>query len=128
MKIFMEKWNIKDGFWRLNCALGEEWNFTYILTQEKGEQVRLVVPTSLKMRCIESPSYFCAVSVTARYLSHQYVKTPVGTLTNHNFSKIPPKERNLSHCPRLEVTISTTLSSVLSMIIFLLLSLHHSNN
>ena len=33
MKIFMEKWDIKDGFWRLNCALGEEWNFAYVLPQ-----------------------------------------------------------------------------------------------
>ena len=43
MKIFMEKWDIKDGFWRLHCALGEEWNFAYILPQEKGEEVRPVV-------------------------------------------------------------------------------------
>ena len=26
-KVFMAKWDIKDGFWRLNCAEGEEWNF-----------------------------------------------------------------------------------------------------
>ena len=48
-KIFMAKWDIKDGCWRLNCALGEEWNFVYVLTQEESEQVRLVVPTSLQM-------------------------------------------------------------------------------
>ena len=28
---FMAKWDIKDGFWRLNCELGEEWNFAYVL-------------------------------------------------------------------------------------------------
>ena len=53
MKVFMAKWDIKDGFWRLNCALGEEWNFAYVLPQEKGEYVRLVVPTSLHMGWIE---------------------------------------------------------------------------
>ena len=26
-KIFMAKWDIKDGFWRMDCADGEEWNF-----------------------------------------------------------------------------------------------------
>ena len=26
-KVFMAKWDIKDGFWRLNCQEGEEWNF-----------------------------------------------------------------------------------------------------
>ena len=37
MKIFIAKWDIKDGFCRLDYALGEEWNFAYILPQEKGE-------------------------------------------------------------------------------------------
>jgi len=32
-KIFMAKWDIKDGFWRLDCAKGEEWNFAYVLPQ-----------------------------------------------------------------------------------------------
>jgi hypothetical protein len=26
-KVFMAKFDIKDGFWRLNCKKGEEWNF-----------------------------------------------------------------------------------------------------
>jgi hypothetical protein len=26
-KIFMAKWDIKDGFWRMDCRDGEEWNF-----------------------------------------------------------------------------------------------------
>lgn len=30
-KIFMAKWDIKDGFWRLDCEDGEEWNFAYVL-------------------------------------------------------------------------------------------------
>jgi hypothetical protein len=24
-KIFMAKWDIKDGFWRMDCTEGEEW-------------------------------------------------------------------------------------------------------
>ena len=28
-KIFMAKWDIKDGFWRMDCREGEEWNFGY---------------------------------------------------------------------------------------------------
>ena len=35
MKVFMAKWDIKDGFWRLNCALGEEWNFAYICRKHR---------------------------------------------------------------------------------------------
>jgi len=26
-KIFVAKWDIKDGFWRMDCAEGEEYNF-----------------------------------------------------------------------------------------------------
>ena len=25
--------NIKDGFWRLSCARGQQWNFGYVLPQ-----------------------------------------------------------------------------------------------
>ena len=48
-KIFSTKWDIKDGFWRLVCQDGEEWNFSYVLPQPEGEPVKLVVPTSLQM-------------------------------------------------------------------------------
>jgi hypothetical protein len=47
-KIFMAKWDIKDGFWRMDCRDGEEWNFTYVLPQPEGEPIRLVIPTSLQ--------------------------------------------------------------------------------
>lgn len=30
-KIFMAKWDMKDGFWWLDCEEGQEWNFCYIL-------------------------------------------------------------------------------------------------
>jgi hypothetical protein len=42
-KIFMAKFDVKDGFWRLDCEAGEEWNFAYVLPQHEGG---LVVPTS----------------------------------------------------------------------------------
>ena len=32
-KRFMAKWDIKDGFWRMDCRVGEEWNFAYVLPQ-----------------------------------------------------------------------------------------------
>ncbi len=34
-KIFMAKWDIKDGFWRMDCEVSEEWNFAYILPQDQ---------------------------------------------------------------------------------------------
>jgi len=57
-KIFMAKWDIKDGFWRMDCREGKEWNFAYVLPQPEGEPIRLVIPTSLQMGWVESISVF----------------------------------------------------------------------
>jgi hypothetical protein len=65
-KIFMAKWDINDGFWHMDCEIGEEYNFAYVLPQEEGTQLTLVVPPSLQMGWVESPPYFCAVTETAR--------------------------------------------------------------
>jgi hypothetical protein len=86
-KIFMAKWDIKDGFWRMDCREGEEWNFSYVLPQPEGEPVMLVVPTSLQMGWVESPPYFCAASETARDIATEYTDMPVGSLPSHKFAK-----------------------------------------
>ena len=83
--IFMAKWDIKDGFWRLQCKEGEEWNFAYVLPDKVVEPTRLVVPTSLQMGWIESPPYFCAASETARDVAATYMALPVGGLPQHKF-------------------------------------------
>lgn len=83
--IFMAKWDVKDGFWRLDCESGEEWSFSYVLPQEEGKPPVLVVPTSLQMGWIESPPYFCAASETGRDVAQQYAETPIGSLPPHKF-------------------------------------------
>ena len=110
--IFMAKWDVKDGFWRLDCEAGEEWSFSYVLPQEEGEPTVLVVPTSLQMGWIESPPYFCAgASETGRDVAQQYAETPVGSLPSHKFlpySRAPrPASRFL---PPPTTTISDTSS------------------
>ena len=57
-EIFLAKQDIKDSFWRLMCALDQEWNFCYVVPQEEGEPTRIVLPTSLQMGWMESPGYF----------------------------------------------------------------------
>ena len=64
----MAKWDVKDGFWRLQCQHGEEYNLAYVLPQQKGAPPILMIPTSLQMGWIKSPGYFCAASETARTL------------------------------------------------------------
>ena len=85
-KIFMAKWDIKDGFWRLDCSTGDEWNFAYVLPSSFGtNDIQLVVPTSLQMGWIESPPYFCAASETARDVASQYAELPMGAVQPHPF-------------------------------------------
>jgi hypothetical protein len=83
----MAKWDIKDGFWRMDCEEGEEWNFAYVLPQPEGEPIKLVIPTSLQMGWVKSPPYFCAATETARDVSTEYIDTEVGSLPTHKFEK-----------------------------------------
>ena len=84
-KVFMAKWDVKDGFWRLDCAEGEEYNFAYVLPQPAGMPTVLVIPTSLQMGWIESPAYFCSASETSRDVAQQYSQAPMGSLPTHKF-------------------------------------------
>ncbi len=86
-KVCMAKWDIKDRFWRMDCAEGEEWNFAYVLPQSAGEPVQLVVPTSLQMGWVESPPYFCTATETARDVTTDYINKLVGALQKHKFER-----------------------------------------
>jgi hypothetical protein len=48
-KVFMEKWDIKDVFLRLDCKEGKEYNSAYMLRQEEGPPTKLVILTTLQM-------------------------------------------------------------------------------
>jgi len=82
----MAKWDIKDGFWRLDTEEGTKWNFSYVLPQHPGEPIYLVVPTSLQMGWVESPPFICAASKTARDIAQGYCETKLGTLPPHKFT------------------------------------------
>ncbi len=84
-KIFMAKWDIKDGFWCHDCAEGEEYNFAYVLPQPEEESICIVIPTSLQMGWVESPLYFCEAMETARDVAKEYIKIPVTSLPDHKF-------------------------------------------
>ncbi len=82
----MAKWDIKDGFWRLDVEEGTEWNFVYVLPQSPGKPIYLVVPTSLQMGWVESPPFFCTASETARDVAQDYCETKIDTLPPHKFT------------------------------------------
>ncbi len=101
-KIFMEKWDIKDGFWRMDCAAGEEWNFAYVLPQEEGKPIMLMVPTSLQMGWVKSPPYFCAATETSRDISTDYSEAAVNSLPCHKFEKYIVRATEYANLPELE--------------------------
>ena len=111
-KIFMAKWDIKDGFWRLDCEQGQEWNFCYVLPAPAGEPIQLVVPTSLQMGWIESPPYFCTASETARDVAEQYLQCPTPSLPHHKFL---PKTLQHTDIDILPLTSDTPLKFVLEV-------------
>ena len=84
-KIYAAKWDIKDGFWRMVCEEGAEYNFAYVLPSVDGSPPKLVIPTSLQMGWLESPGYFCAGSETARDVMELYAETHLGALPTHKF-------------------------------------------
>jgi hypothetical protein len=86
-KILMAKWDIKGGFWCMDCEAGEEYNFAYVLPQEEGMPITLVVPTLLQMGWVESPPYFCVATETASNIAPDYCNTPARSLSHHTFAK-----------------------------------------
>ena len=97
--IFIAKWDTKDGFWRLDCAPGKEWNFAYLLSSPTTA-LTLVVPSALQMVWIESPAYFCTASETSRDVAATYANTPLGSIPRHQFlADMPPSNHSTSRGP-----------------------------
>ena len=71
--IQMIKLDIKEGFWRMVCAKGQECNFTYVFPNHPDKPIKLVVPSALQMGWFLSPPFFCAESETARGVEESYV-------------------------------------------------------
>ncbi len=98
-KIFMAKGDIKDGFWRMDCEAREEYNFAYVLPQEKRKPITLVVPTSLQMGWVKSPPYFCAVTETTRDIALEYCDTTIGSIPPHKFVKYVTGDEAFNELP-----------------------------
>lgn len=123
--IFLAKTDVKNGFWRCVAEKGKEYNFAYVLPQEEGFPVKLVVPTSLQMGWIESPGYFCAASETGRDVGQSYAQTPLGSLPDHKFIeytqtsdeyKALPDIAPLAHHP-LQFMLDVYVDNFLSVVI-----------
>ena len=81
--ILFSKLDIKDGFWRMACAAGEEWNFAYVLPNHPGEPIELVIPSALQMGWTLSPCFFHVASETARDVAQTFAQEAIGALPAH---------------------------------------------
>eukprot|EP00978_Attheya_sp_CCMP212_P018811 scaffold51965_cov62-Attheya_sp.AAC.3 len=91
--LLFAKLDIKDGYWRMVVAKGEEWHFAYVLPKRKGDtNHHIVVLNSLQMGWAESPPFFCAASETARDIADTLADAPVGTTKPHPLEEymLPP--------------------------------------
>ncbi|KAL7545250.1 hypothetical protein ACHAWF_013086 [Thalassiosira exigua] len=98
-KIFEAKWDVTDGFWTMVVKPGEEWNFAFVLPQEEGKPIKIVVPTSVQMGWIESPAYFCTGSETARDVADDYIETPIGSLPPHKLQPLTEEHPDFQALP-----------------------------
>ena len=70
------------------CAVGEEWNFAYVLPNHPEAPTELVIPYALQMGWTFSPCFFHVASETARDVAESYTHERVGTLPDHPFEGI----------------------------------------
>ena len=99
--IVLSKLDIKDKYWRMIVKNGQYLNFAYVLSDKKGERIRLVIPSLLQMGWAESPPFFCAATEMAREIAEDTARKLMGSLSAHaleDFMLLPNKwlEQNLA--------------------------------
>ncbi len=77
LHILFSKLDISNGFWHLVVWEADNFNFAYVLPQQAGKPVRIVVPSAVQMGWVESPPLFCAVTKSAWDLTQHLVENKV---------------------------------------------------
>ena len=97
-KVYMAKWDVKDGFWQMVAARGAEWNFCFVLPQEPGKPLKIVKPTSLQMGWLESPP-FLGWPLRQHETSHRFTHRHRWAAYRHtSLSIIRPRTTTSSRC------------------------------
>jgi hypothetical protein len=69
--------DISNGFWRLVVQREDCFNFAYVLPQEIGKPIWLVILAAVQMGWVESPGLFCTVTESTRDLTQHLVDTSI---------------------------------------------------
>ena len=108
--ILFSKLDISDGFWRLVVRRKDSFNFAYVLPQPPGQPIRIVVPSAVQMGWTESPSYFCAVTESARDITQHLIDNNI-SLPAHPIEQmmtiphVPAKARTTKPSSSIQVYV-----------------------
>jgi len=81
--IYMAKWDLKDGFWRLAVSQQDAWHFCHLLPSLPGEPPMVVIPTSLQMGWCNSLGLFCTATETACNVAQELLDDTSLALPTH---------------------------------------------
>ena len=56
--IYFSKFDITDGFWRVQNKIGKEYNFAFVMPTAEDKPIQIVVLSLLQMGWVDSPGYF----------------------------------------------------------------------
>ncbi len=110
LHILFSKLDISNKFWHLVVQEADSYNFAYILPQQDGELIRIVVPSAVQMGWAESLPLFCAVTKLARDLTQHLVDNRV-CLPAHpiedkiSIKKVPMHTRTATPMKLLQVYV-----------------------
>jgi hypothetical protein len=71
--IHFAKLDLADGYWRMVVEREARWNFAYVMPDEPGAELMVVIPSALQMGWNESPAYFCATTETVRDVAQAWI-------------------------------------------------------
>jgi hypothetical protein len=76
-----------------SSSAGAEVNFCYVMPDESGARLRIVVPSALQMGWAENPAYFCAATETGRDIIDLLLREKVDLPEHPLEAFMAPKER-----------------------------------
>jgi hypothetical protein len=111
LHILFSKLNISNGFWRFIVQGEDCYNFGYVLPQQAGAPIQIVVPLAVQMGWVESPSLFCTVMELARALTQHFVNKAIQLLCDSieeamTIQEVPPRGRTTTPTKLLQVYVN----------------------
>jgi hypothetical protein len=99
--VYMAKYDVADGFYRVRVNLHDAPNLGILLPRIAGEEPLVAIPTVLPMGWVESPPYFCAATETVCDLANAALQQPHLIPLEHRLDAVA----NTPPAPSLEAQV-----------------------